>query len=126
MGTGDDDDRDDEDRRAILSRRSRLIALALSGLTTAATAGCYDDHGRRDDGGVEVDSGVPLPCLSPPLMDAGAPVPCLGAPLEDAGPTPCLEPPADAGPAPSEQDAGTSDAGSPDAAPVPCLTIPVP
>lgn len=126
MATGNDDDRD-EDRRAILSRRSRFIALALSGLASAGTAGCYDGHGRGDDAGIEVDA-EPVPCLSPPLPeDAGMPVPCLGAPLEDAGPTPCLEPPYDAGPAPSS-DAGAepADAGAPDAMPVPCLTIPVP
>ncbi|MCZ7684047.1 MAG: hypothetical protein M5U28_36855 [Sandaracinaceae bacterium] len=57
-------------------------------------------------------------------------MPCLGAPLEDAGPTPCLEPPIDAGsidagsPVPCLgaplEDAGT-DAG--DAEPVPCLSM---
>jgi hypothetical protein len=57
------DDRDDSDRAAILGRRSRLIALALSGI--GAAAGCGD----------------PRPCLEPPQVEQ---------PLAD--PTPCLEP----------------------------------
>jgi hypothetical protein len=124
MTMGNDDDDRDEDRRAILSRRSRFIALALSGLTSVGTAGCYDDHGRDD----RVDA-APVPCLSDSGVprDAGQPVPCLGAPLEDAGPTPCLEPSFDGGPDPSD-DAGAepADAGAPDAMPVPCLTRPAP
>lgn len=98
--------RDDEDRRAILSRRSRLIALALGGLATAAP-GCYDSH-ERDDAAVSMDSGTPVPCLGAPLEDAGrhtclslipdaSPTPCLEAPLEDAGPSPCLDFDPDAG-----------------------------
>lgn len=128
MGNGDDGDDRDEDRRAILARRSRFIALALSGLTSAAGAGCYQAHGRGDE--AEVDAGAPVPCLGAVPEDSGVPLPCvvldggpapcLGAPIEDAGPTPCLEPPIeDAGPAPC-LDAPVEDAGMP----VPCLSRP--
>lgn len=107
----DPEEREDEDKRAILSRRSRLIALALGGLTSAT--GCYESH---------------TPGTPPPIgRDAGAdatspPAPCLGAPLpEDAGPTPCLDVAIDAGPAPCLgapiEDAGTIE-------PMPCLSAP--
>lgn len=97
----------DEDRRAILDRRARLIALALSGLAP----GCYESHIAEPpvapivDAGHAIDSGVPVPCLGVPLpedagFDAGAPQPCLEAPFDagheavadagDAGPLPCL------------------------------------
>lgn len=96
-----DEPRDDDDRRAILARRSRLIAIALSGLTGAITPGCYESHepGALRDAGMDA------------AQDGGLPVPCLGAPL-DAGPTPCLEAPIDAGPAPCLDvpfDGGTDD-----------------
>ncbi len=108
---------DDEDREAILSRRNRLVAIALSGLASAST-GCYEAHvpggtPPRMDGGTLVDSGGPTvclrvdagydaaviigPCLSSPEGDA-APDPCLGVAI-DAGPMPCLDiAPEDAGP----------------------------
>jgi hypothetical protein len=64
-------DDDDEDTRAILGRRSRFIAMALAGITSAAC-------------GPDLD---PRPCLSPPLDHTGQeaepevqPQPCL-APL---------------------------------------------
>ena len=125
MTTGNDDDDRDEDRRAILSRRSRFIALALSGLASAGTAGCYDGHGRGDDAGIEADA-EPVPCLAPPLPEDAGVTTCLSV---DAGPLPCLEPPYDAGPPPFDAgaepaDAGAVDAGVSDAGePVPCLTI---
>lgn len=137
MGERDDDPKDDEDRKAILARRNRLIAIAFSGLTGAA--GCYESHvpgdaprPRRDGG---VDAATPSVCLGAPLMDAGFPGPCLEAPF-DAGPGPCLSAPIDAGfPIP---DAGPSpcldvapmDAGDDpdpfDAGPGPCLSAPIP
>lgn len=134
---------DDEDRKAILSRRNRLVAIALSGLASAST-GCYDSHVAgaappgRDSGTIDsgtIDSGTtPMVCLGAPLdagFDSGDPAPCLGAPLDagsDAGlPTPCLSMAGDAGPTAcldiDLRDAGAEDAG-PDGGvvPTPCLT----
>lgn len=117
--TPDRDDEEDADRKAILARRSRFIALALSGLTTAA-GGCYESHtagtvppGR--DGGEMTDTGTPLPCLSRPL-DAGPSV-CLGAPIEDAGPTPCLDF--------APEDAGLDGGLDATVTPGPCLSAPL-
>ena len=127
---------EDEDRRAILSRRNRLVAIALSGLASAST-GCYESHvegalppGR--DSGVLSDSGTPpTPCLGAPLDDAGfdsgtTPMPCLGVDF-DAGsdgaiPTACLSMAGDAGPTPC-LDIDLRDAG-PEAGvvPTPCLS----
>ena len=104
------DDREDEDRKAILARRSKLIALALGGLTSAT--GCYESHA--------VGTAPTRPDAEAPRRDA-EPGPCLGAPLDDAGPRPCLEAPIDAGPPPG--DAAIVDGG---VAPTPCLTMPPP
>lgn len=78
---------EDEDRKAILTRRSRLIALALGGL---ASTGCYDASTPPSDrdATVEVDASIPSVCLTV------APDACLSI---DAGPTVCLEAPLDAG-----------------------------
>lgn len=90
MAHGDDDDEADVDRHAILARRQRFIALALSSL--AATCG--------DDGATSSTS--PMPCLdvAPQTESAsattdgatategvtstttGLPMPCLGAVTE--------------------------------------------
>lgn len=100
---------EDEDRKAILARRSRLVALALSSL---AGAGCYESHppGERI---VTRDAGA----------DTSVPTPCLGAPLDDAGPMVCLSRPFDAGATPCLDVA--LDAGA-DAEPGPCLSAPAP
>lgn len=122
------DDREDPDREAILRRRNRMIAVALSGLVggsaqacaclspppppdsgiridaaTPVDAGSRHDAGSREDAGLSRDGG-PLPCLTPLPEDAGT----------DAGTVP-----GDAG---SEDDAGTAtrDAG----VPMPCLAPP--
>ena len=140
---------DDEDRRAILSRRNRLVAIALSGLASAGT-GCYESHGvgalpPGRDSGVLVDSGPtvclsvdggfdsgtpPTPCLGAPLdggFDSGTtPIPCLGVALDGgfdgAIPAPCLSMLGDAGPT-ACLDIDLRDAG-PEAGvvPTPCLT----
>ena len=115
---GDDDRRDDEadpkakaldpDRAAILARRQRFIALALSGLTTAAC----DQPTNKPDACLKVKVSdpkepkttgepracldvAPHPCLSPtPCLDVAPPGPCLrvapSACLKVARPTPCL------------------------------------
>ncbi|MEC7525485.1 MAG: hypothetical protein VYE22_36715 [Myxococcota bacterium] len=115
------DDREEEDRKAILARRSKLIALALGGLTSAT--GCYESHAvgmapTRPDAEAPRRDAEPGPCLGAPI-DAG-PRPCLDAPI-DAGPGPCLSAPIDAGPPP--EDAAVADGG---VAPTPCLTMPPP
>lgn len=144
MGDRDDDTKDDEDRKAILARRNRLIAIAFSGLTGAT--GCYESHVTgepprpRRDGGVDAGA-IPSVCLGAPL-DAGFPGPCLEAPF-DAGPGPCLGAPIDATPGPcldaplldagptacldfAPPDAGDDDPDPLDAAPGPCLSAPTP
>lgn len=112
---------EDEDKKAILSRRNRLVAIALSGLASAST-GCYEAHTPGGEPPPTVDAG----------MDSSTPTPCLGA-LPDAGfdsglvmPGPCLSAPADASPMPCldvDPDAAMpADAGT-DAEPTPCLTM---
>jgi len=123
------EDREDPDRDAILSRRNRLIAVALSGLVSSATQACAclspsppPDSGAERDAGADAgtDSGVPVPCLSPLPPDAGTdsgvPVPCLSPLPPDAGP--------DGG---GDEDAGFdsgADAGADSGVPQPCLAPP--
>lgn len=126
MATHDDDDQKptlDPDRAAILERRKRFIALALSGLSTAA---CTPGPGQskpepclkggapgqvKEDEGERGDEGpAPQPCLSVPIQPE---------PLPDPGPQVCLKmamppPPADTG----ETDTGEA---APEPAPQPCL-----
>jgi len=82
------DDREDPDRDAILKRRHRMIALALTGLVGSSAQACAclsplepdsgiridggtpNDAGSRDDAGLSRDGG-PLPCLAPLPEDAG-------------------------------------------------------
>jgi len=116
---GDDGQHDgDDDRDAILARRRRFVALALSGLTTAGTvgvAGCYESH--------ELDGRVPprscLSMLRDAGHDAGEPMPCLSAPRDagwDAGePMPCLDI--------APMDAGPDDASMEEAGPAVCLSM---
>lgn len=105
-----DHDRDDPDRDAILRRRNRLVAIALSGVAAVSVGGCE-------------------PCLTPIAPDSGidaSPMPCLEPPLEDAGPR-------DAG-SDAGSDAGTTDpdagmtapdgGGASDGGPLPCLAPP--
>jgi len=94
----------DPDRAAILARRQRFIALALSGLAGAVAC----DRGKpfacleiaeppgKDEGKDPKDptKGEPMPCLSPmPPPDEPPPQPCLEVmPPEDTkgDPHPCL------------------------------------
>jgi hypothetical protein len=124
------DDREDPDRDAILKRRHRMIAVALTGLMGGSAQACaclsppYEpppdsgidvgrdagtDAGARDDAGLSRDGG-PLPCLAPLPPDAGPDAAIAG---DDAGTMP---------------DAGAEDDGGamPDAGvPLPCLS-PIP
>jgi hypothetical protein len=83
-----DDEADDADRAKILTRRAKLIAAALSGLSM--TVSCGDDGGPSaclsvgvggsNSGGAgaaggsggEGGTGGPMPCLSPQLGGGGA------------------------------------------------------
>jgi hypothetical protein len=82
------DARDDEtDRAAILTRRQRFVVAALSGLALThcgQTAGPADATPPAD---VRPDTGVPQPCLSPPVIENDASPP----PPADAAPQPCLD-----------------------------------
>lgn len=100
MGEDDRHGKDDPDRSAILARRNRFIAVALSGLTTALT-GCDDKDGTTG----------PEPCLKTLPPSTGTPEPCLEvAPADEGGD-------GDAG-----EDAG--DGGGDDGAkPEPCLKV---
>ncbi len=83
---------EDKDRDAILARRRRLLASALSGVAMGAM-------------GLGAQA---CTCLSPPPPDSG----------EDATPMGCLSQDAgawDSGPADAGSDAGAEDAGSEDA-----------
>ena len=90
---------DDEDRAAILARRSRLIGLALSGLAAAA---CDEAPG-------------PTVCLEPPIVqpdegDPSPPMPCLSPPMPP-------EPTGEAEPAPERGEIDTDDDPVPPAPP---------
>lgn len=112
----------DSDRAAILERRKRFIALALSGLsTTACTPGsppskpepCLKGAPRQQDDDEGDDGVAPHPCLSVPIQHDPPPE----TPPETP-PQVCLkiaQPPAD-----------TGDESAPEPAPRPCLSKPVP
>jgi hypothetical protein len=129
MAERDDDPKPtiDPDRAAILERRKRFIALALSGLsTTACTAGDSKSTAPKSDTRGEV--APPNACLKVAPRedegdDAAAPHPCLSVPIQrdpppDPPPQVCLkiaQPPAD-----TEAESGETG-GSPEPAPRPCL-----
>lgn len=111
----------DPDRAAILARRQRFIALALTGL---ATTGCEKpSNDSKKPTGVEQSDDGGKACLkvAAPNPDVGTPQPCLEVaepPRDDDGnddatPQPCLNVVADPPP----------DDGNDDAAPRPCLNI---
>lgn len=144
-----DDDRDDgqdgdTDRAAILARRQRFIAMALTGLAATA-AGCDNGKGKTSGSGAakpptdEHPTAPSQPCLKvrqTPSPDRGT----------TAAPTPCLEVSV---PASSEGDDGQADDGQadddqaddgpakpppqpclrvrkPEPAPTPCLNVVMP
>lgn len=136
---------DDPDRAAILARRQRFIALALSGLATAACDKPNDEPSApkvdktvqegKDDGGTR-----PHPCLSIVAPEAGEggstgkPMPCLEVAVpepddesEDDGaapPQPCLK---IAAPEPKPKPHPCLSIRPPDAEPkpkpMPCLKV---
>lgn len=85
MADEDDKPEVDPDRAAILARRQRFIALALSGLsTTACTPGDNESKSPKSDTRGEVappegqEAGqqpVPQPCLSVPIQPEPPPEP---------------------------------------------------
>jgi hypothetical protein len=121
MAERDDDPKPtiDPDRAAILERRKRFIALALSGLsTTACTAG--DSKSTSPKGDTRGEVAPPNACLKVAPRegesdDAAAPHPCLSVAIQP-------DPPPDPPPAESETEGET---GTPKAAPRPCLKKPV-
>lgn len=105
---------DDPDRAAILARRQRFVAIALSGLATGGVA-CTKPQPCLDVGpepGTTETKAKPQPCLDIKREpDGGKPRPCLNvtAPGEDPGPVPDGK--ADGGKA----DGGKADGGGADA-----------
>jgi hypothetical protein len=113
-----EDDRD-PDRRAILSRRQRLIAIALSGLGTTA-GGC--------------DAVSPAPCLEAMPIERPLEPPTGGPMLPETDelpahppPMPCLEPtPRDAVDEGEPADDRQEETAPEQAQPHPCLSRPRP
>lgn len=105
---------DESDRAAILERRKRLLASALSGVAMSAfgvgaqACACLGAP-DYEDSGTEMRDALPQPCLS---SDAGVPP-------QDAGPNagPMDAGPDDAGEADGAADAASDDGGAPDSAP---------
>jgi hypothetical protein len=113
----------DPDRAAILERRKRFIAMALTGLsTTACTSGplrttpdaCLKSMPRQQNDDEDDDGPPPHPCLSVPIQP-DPPQP------ENPRPNVCLkiaQPPAETG--------DDGEAAAPPPLPVPCLSKPAP
>lgn len=138
---GDDPRDEDPDRAAILARRRRFIAIALSGLTVGAT-GCPEpaQPATPPDSGTAPGDARPEPCLKvaappestptdPPPPKDPEPTPCLkvAAPPEPEPapePTPCLKvappPPKEPEPQPCLSVRPRSDD---EAKPQPCLKV---
>ena len=135
MAERDDDEQKptiDLDRAAILARRQRFIALALTGLsTTACTTGDNKSTGTKGDTKGEVTA--PHPCLKKVAPEEGgepAPQPCLSVPIQEPPPeTPPPEPQVClkmAPPEPQPQPCLKKPAPKPclkQAAPKPCLNM---
>lgn len=96
----------DDAKRAILARRARFVAAALTsaGLVASAAACSGDTEKDKSDASAGGSGGYPNPCLGAPAGGgsagsggyAGTPVPCLGAPAGGGSggtggtPQPCL------------------------------------
>jgi hypothetical protein len=97
----------DEDRAAILARRSRFVTAALAGLAGASLVAACSTDSMTGDAGSPGDA-----------SSETSPQPCLSVAI-DATPQPCLTPlPPDA--SPDARPDARPDA-SPDATPQPCL-----
>ncbi|HET6583678.1 MAG TPA: hypothetical protein VFG69_09525 [Nannocystaceae bacterium] len=97
MAADDHDEPDvDPDRAAILARRQRFIALALSGLAAAACDTCEPkpclniSAPQPNDDDADAKTGEPHACLAamPPADPKAPPHPCLDV---EPTPKPCLE-----------------------------------
>lgn len=108
---------DDPDREAILARRRKLVAVALSGLTTLGACGgdpapapCLEppievresqgesagdetQANQNEPDGPGVREPIPGPCLAPPPSDWRQPEPDEDDESDEAAPRPCLSPP---------------------------------
>jgi hypothetical protein len=111
---------DDPDRAAILARRQRFIALALSGLATTACEKPKEDPATPKDGkavqeGKDDKGAPPQACLkvAAPEEPIGKPTPCLDVSVPDPEPEP----------EPKPQPCLKIAAPDPEPKPHPCLSI---
>jgi hypothetical protein len=113
----------DPDRAAILERRKRFIALALTGLSTAA---CDSRPLTKPDPCLK---GVPRGQQEEEEDDGPAPHPCLSVPIQ---PDPPSDPPPETPPqvclkiAQPPAETGDDGAAAPEPTPQPCLSKPIP
>ena len=134
---------DDPDRAAILARRQRFIALALSGLatTTACEKPKADPSAPKDGKAVQEgkgDEGAPHPCLNVAPLEpeggdsTGKPMPCLDVsppepePIDDGSPQACLKiaaPPPEPEPKPQPCLKVRPPEPEPEPKPQPCLKV---
>jgi hypothetical protein len=128
------DDTEDPDRAAILARRQRFIAIALSSLASAAACKpqpCLDvspannDDGKADGGKADEGGTPPQACLkvAPPQDPPPQPPP---QPCLEVAPQPCLDiaVPEEAPPRPCLKIARPKD--DDEAPPRPCLNVKAP
>lgn len=116
----DDDEPDDSDRVAILARRQRFIALALSGLATAgACTPTEREEPPPEKRPEQVKQENIIPCLSPRQPDRVTPpvTPDLGKP------TPCLSVERLPPPTKPEEKPDAEPVPEIDAHPAPCLSM---
>lgn len=126
-----DDERDDEDREAILRRRAKLVAAAMYGLSLAgcdtcggpgpfaclSPAPCLSPPVQQTPGQPGQGQGPALPPQQPPVVPPSPPTPCLS--VVNPTPMPCLE-----AMMPGEQEAPETPppAKRPRPRPQPCLS----
>lgn len=123
-----DEDREEQDREAILARRARFVATALIGISVlpgcdpfARSQPCLSIEPVRSG---EPDAGQdppPMPCLSP--VPNPPPSASSAAPPPSGSPQPCLEIAPQPPPTASNSAGGPADAGPPPPPPQPCLSV---